>query len=596
MTSKGKPRRDLDDKAYKKARLEFLEHNDVCHWCRRAKATTIDHVIPVDNGINPMDQDNWVGACHKCNSRRGANQLAAKRNQTIQNRKKNETKQNNSQNFFDSEKKKPPRPSVCVPQNEQNEADHGGSGLIEVDGVAPARIPPRLYSAAEGVGSFGADVATLAARDLGIELMPWQIEALDGQLRYDEAGRLVHTRSLVSVSRQNGKSVALKALAYWILLAEPVRRGEPITLITTAHNLDLAGELFYSLAPILEARYGAKLHWSKGHQRAELPDGTRWLVQAATPRAFHGFSPHYILVDEIWDISSDVIFQGALPSQRARREPLFSAWSTAGTEDSAAMIKLREAGLRAIDQKQPGRLFFAEWSVPPGVPPEDAAYWPMANPALGYTLTMERLQEESGEDKAAFLRASLNMWIASAASWIEPGEFGRLRTTQPLPAGGIIAVDSSLDDSMYFAVRAVPVDGKIGITVAFTADTLAGMWEELQAAATDCRLVLLTPSLDAISPPWLDRRKACVGYAELCTHTQNVRQMIRDGVLVHTGERMLEEHVNRAVGVRSHQGQLAISSQKSPGPIVLARCMVWAAGMAARPGHLRTKPAIAFGR
>jgi len=38
-----------------------------------------------------------------------------------------------------------------------------------------------------------------------------------------------------------------------------------------------------------------------------------------------------------------------------------------------------------------------------------------------------------------------------------------------------------------------------------------------------------------------------------------------------------------------------LSSQKSPGPIALARCMVWAAGIAARPGQ-RTKAAIAFGR
>jgi hypothetical protein len=581
-------RKDLDDAAYRKARAEFLQHNDVCQWCRRAKATTIDHITPVMHGIDPKDQSNWAPACHKCNSRRGAEALAQKRNQNAKNRK-------NPKTFFENEKKLTPSPSVCVPLDEGNPPGLAGNGAVPADRVEFGRIPPRLFCAAEGVGSFGAEVAALAARDLGIELMPWQIEALEGQLRYDAGGQLCHTRSLVSVSRQNGKSVALKALAYWILLSEPVRRREPITLITTAHNLDLASELFYSLAPILEARYQAKLHWSKGHQRAEMPDGTRWLVQAATPRAFHGFSPHYILADEIWDISGDVIFQGALPSQRARREPLFSAWSTAGTEDSIAMMKLREAGLRAIDEKKPGRLFFAEWSVPPGVSPEDPVYWPMANPALGYTLTLDRLEEEfQSPDKSAFLRAALNLWIASASSWIEPGEFARLRTTE-LPAGGIIAVDSSIDDSMYFAVRAVPIDGKVGVTVAFTAETLAGVWQELEAAAADCTRILLTPSLDAIAPPWLDRKKTTVGYAELLTHTQNVRQMIRDGILVHTGERMLEEHVNRAVGVRA-QNQYALSSQKSPGPIALARCMVWAAGFAARPGQLRSKPAIAFGR
>ena len=58
--------------------------------------------------------------------------------------------------------------------------------------------------------------------------------------------------------------------------------------------------------------------------------------------------------------------------------------------------------------------------------------------------------------------------------------------------------------------------------------------------------------------------------------------MIEEKTLRHTGEQMLAEHVQRAVAVRS-QGSMALSSQRSPGPIELARCMVWAAALAARP-------------
>ena len=66
--------------------------------------------------------------------------------------------------------------------------------------------------------------------------------------------------------------------------------------------------------------------------------------------------------------------------------------------------------------------------------------------------------------------------------------------------------------------------------------------------------------------------------------------MIADGRLVHTGEAMLAEHVNRAVIVRT-QGSVAVSSQKSPGPIELCRTMIWAAALSARP-KTSGKPAL----
>ncbi len=43
-------RRDLDDPEYKRIRAEILADEPVCHWCRRAKASTIDHLIEADRG------------------------------------------------------------------------------------------------------------------------------------------------------------------------------------------------------------------------------------------------------------------------------------------------------------------------------------------------------------------------------------------------------------------------------------------------------------------------------------------------------------------------------------------------------------------
>jgi phage terminase large subunit-like protein len=457
-------------------------------------------------------------------------------------------------------------------------------------------IEPRLISGLLGCGSYGDEVAALAHDVMNIDLMPWQLLALRGQLEHDENGDLVRRRSLVSVARQNGKTVALKAFILWALVKEPIRRGKPVLVISTAHQLDLAVEIFEQLAPLLEAKFGAKAYWSYGRNEVVMPDESRWLVQAATPKAFHGFSPTYIVADEVWNISADVLFNGALPSQRAMQSPLLSCWSTAGTEDSHAMLKMREEGLRAIDEKKFSKLFFAEWSVPPGIDPlEEKKYWPMANPAIGYTLDPEILVDESEQvDKAAFMRASLNLWISSANSWLNPGVFDKL-TTSVMPEGGVLAVDSSIDESLYCGIRAQLNDeGQIAVTVEFVTDTLGACWEKVHESAKTCRQIALTPSLFQMAPMDLDKKKIDVGYGELVTHTSTIRQLINEGRLVHTGEQMLLEHVNRAVGVKTQSGY-TISSQKSSGPITMARCMIFAAALVAKPTQ-KARAAIAFGR
>ncbi len=94
---------------------------------------------------------------------------------------------------------------------------------------------------------------------LGVELMPWQEMVLGDQLGLGPDGRPVFRQSVVSVARQNGKSVALKALVLYWLVEMPRLRGQQQTVLTTAHRLDLAAELFNQLAPILEAQFQAKV-------------------------------------------------------------------------------------------------------------------------------------------------------------------------------------------------------------------------------------------------------------------------------------------------------------------------------------------------
>jgi len=418
--------------------------------------------------------------------------------------------------------------------------------------------------------------------------MPWQRYVLEGVTSIRDDGRFAARTAVVSTARQQGKTLLAMAFLGYMATEEPARRGEPLTILSTAHRLDVATEVFLQLSPILLEHFGGRAlnQYSRSEWRGE--DGTRWLVRASGPSIGHGLSLDVVLADEIWDVSSEVLEAGLRPTMRARPNPLMVCLSTAGTEQSTALLRLREQALRQIDRADAGGLYFAEFSPPPHLDPMTPEAWKWANPALGHTVDLETIRDESeSPDRAAFLRASVNLWVASDRGWIRPGLWEELRADVELPAGGIVAIESSLDSSRYFGVRAVPVgDGRIGVTVAFHVDTMTEALAEMQALAADPRIrFAVSPTIDLHVPRQLDARKVVVGYGELLRFTHPVRNMIEERRLIHTGEAMLAEHVQRAVAVRT-QGAIALSSQRSPGPIELARCMVWAAALATRPASI----------
>jgi 5-methylcytosine-specific restriction endonuclease McrA len=69
MVKRGDPR--LSGK-YKAMRLQVLHRdNYVCYYCG-GDANQVDHVVPVSRMGNPVDMDNMVAACKRCNVLKGA--------------------------------------------------------------------------------------------------------------------------------------------------------------------------------------------------------------------------------------------------------------------------------------------------------------------------------------------------------------------------------------------------------------------------------------------------------------------------------------------------------------------------------------------
>lgn len=564
------------DPAYRAARQALLASNPQCHWCGQP-ATEADHLIEYDrNPDGNADLSQMVPSCKPCNSRRGQT-YKAKRDAAI--------KAKREQAFFGGNQL-PPTPSnrLFFDENQPELAETGGEQL-RLDPIASEQ--PRLVTPVQGGNSYGPRVAAWASRFMQVELMPWQVTALSLQLTTDDQGDLLFRESLISTARQQGKSVALRALIGWWITEYAAEKGLQ-QVLSTANMLDRAEAIFNDLAFILRDVFGAKIMQALGRKSVQMPDGSRWEVRAASVK-LHGGSYDLVIVDELWNIAPEVLDDALRPTMIARPHPLLSMWSTAGDESSTAMINYRSIALQEIDEGTVSERCFAEWSIPAGCDPRDEQYWGLSNPALGRTITMKALRAAVKSD--SFPRSHGNQWSASRGAWLDNGVWDKCLTREPFPDGGVLAVDSSIDEARYIGVRSVTVGQQVFTRVEFVVDNESEMWENVtRIMKHPSVLLLVTPTLEIHVPTALHRRYQLTGYAELLRYTSLVRKMIVEGKVLHDGNQTMSEHCARAVLVKTAQGAV-ISSQKSPGPIEAARCMIWAVSAVSRPQN-KSKPML----
>ena len=571
-----------------------MEGKPNCNWCGKEWEPNFqaDHLIEHDAGGDDSSS-NLVSACPRCNASRGAsyvNRKTAQRQQARNTALNAKPKENTNPTFL-GEGFTPSKPLRKITPSGSELAVTGADCT---DQLLVGRDQPRLETVTTGLSVYAPLVVEFARKYMQIELMAWQVHAAMGLLESDDSGDLVNRSGLLTVARQNGKTVLGQAIVGTWLTSIAALRGKPQTVISSAHELPLANLQYQFLAPILEQYFGAKPKWGYGRMELAMPDGSRWFIKAATPSAGMGLSADLIWVDEIYDVDDAVMAHSLRPTMKARNvrtaggSPMMFMTSTAGTEASTAMLRYRELGLSLIGEQRQGAFYFAEWSPPPGVDVMDwqSGWWGWANPALGQTLELQSmLIDAEHPDRSSFLRASLNQFVNADACWLQPGQWDACLSDIQGPENGWLACDSSLDGSRYVAVRAAVDDvGVVHVSVEFVVQSLAECQQAMMDACTAHPTLGLavTPALEHHVPLPLMRRTKVVGYGELMRYTSLVRAQINDGKLVHQGEQNLAEHMNRAVAIMQ-QNNLALSSKRSPGPIELARCTIWAAALASRP-------------
>jgi phage terminase large subunit-like protein len=249
----------------------------------------------------------------------------------------------------------------------------------------------------------------------------------------------------------------------------------------------MALDTFRQVAQVLENNdhlkgFVKQIRYANGTESIEMLDGRRLDVVAATRDGSRGRTADFLFIDELREINEEG-FRAAIPTTRARPNAQTLLTSNAGDAFSVVLNGMRERAL----ENPPKSFGFYEYSAPQYCKITDRVGWAQANPALGYTISEEALEEAVATSPIENTRTELLcQWIDSLAS---PWAHGILEETSDstltIPVGGYTVfafdVSPSRRNASLVAGQILP-DGRIGVGILQT-------WES-QVSVDDLKIAV----------------------------------------------------------------------------------------------------------
>lgn len=326
---------------------------------------------------------------------------------------------------------------------------------------------PRVRSVPDTVASTAAAEDAIAlASAVGLNLDPWQRDAVTAFLGEDAAGKWAAFECGLIVPRQNGKGAVLECLE----LAGLFLFGERL-ILHSAHEFKTAQEAFRRILVLVEGSDALRkrvaprgIRTSHGEEGIELRDGARLRFVARSTGSGRGFSGDRIILDEAFNLSGEAI-AALLPTMSARPNPQLVYASSAGMTSSDQLRRVRDRALAGGDRS----LAYAEWSAPEDADLDDVEAWRAANPALGYRITTTHIERErAAMPEAEFARERLGLWDDPRGASVIPPEVWEPLTdpTSSIVGPVVFGLDVTPDRSRAtIAVAGTRLDGRHHVEV-----------------------------------------------------------------------------------------------------------------------------------
>jgi phage terminase large subunit-like protein len=317
---------------------------------------------------------------------------------------------------------------------------------------------------------------------IGISLLPWQEFVLKDMLTVDKNGMWVRKTCLALGARQNGKTHLVRMLILAHLL-----KWESKNILIMSSNRAMALETFRQVAQTLESNdhlkgFVKQIRYANGTESIEMLNGSRLEVVAATRDGSRGRTADFLYIDELREINEEG-YRAAIPTTRARPNAQTLLTSNAGDAFSTVLNGMRERALA----NPPKSFGFYEYSAEPHCGIYDRKGWAQANPALGYTITEETLEESVATSPIENTRTEmLCQWVSSLQS---PWTYGTIEacsdSTLEIPVGGYTVfafdVNPSRRNASLVAGQILP-DGRIGVGILQTWESQVSV-DDLKIAA-----------------------------------------------------------------------------------------------------------------
>lgn len=393
------------------------------------------------------------------------------------------------------------------------------------------------------------------------ELRPWQRYALTRALECDANGKLCWPIVVISAPRQVGKSVIERIACTWRLHQSELF-GQTQSIVHVANKMNTALEIWQPVTHYFRNRYGKKAVYSAtGQWRIVLPDGSRWLIQAANDSAGVGFSLTMILVDEAWQIDRRIIDASLRPTLTEAVNPQLWLVSTAGTHISDLMRSYRSLALSGSTE-----VLLLEWSASDEGTSDiaDPRVWRQASPYWDehketYIRSMFQTTEEW-----AFRQQYLNQWVPNLVQpLLGPEVVREVETLEPISDGARVAFGVDVSPDRAHAAIVACADDKLEVVDNNDGISTGVAWVEPRIAELAARWNPSAIALDTSGP------------AQTIADRLAMREDIRDIVLTLNGRdmamasgRLFDRLTERSIAVRANpklQAALASATRRPYG-------------------------------
>lgn len=411
------------------------------------------------------------------------------------------------------------------------------------------------------------------------------------------AGKLVYQQAVISMGRQNGKTVLGAVFALYGLILMVPRAPDVISLASTveqAKNLYRKTRYCVDNVPLLESRFKTTDRSGITSKNPRKP--ANYVVKAAGDgKGLQGFSGNLMLLDEL-HILKPGAWNALVLGASAQPKALVLGLTTSG-DDNSELLKLLyatgEAAAAKAEDHNP-RFGFFFWVSDPELPLYSPEALIQANPAIasGRIDLESELRNGKGMQESEYRRYRRNEMVSVENIWM-PVPVWNATKFGPIPDAArrqplIISFARSRRSWDYVSICAsvkhqdVVYTQLIGTITFGNTELLERKLIELSRvvsvekfvtdAETMRQTVLALGTQHHLPAEYMTR-------GNIANATATVHSMIKDGRLKHAGDPEIEQQIPRTVTVSAGQG-VVIDMNKSLGDIDAVYAMVMGAFMA----------------